>query len=252
MFGRANTFHASHIQARDPGAAPGAAGARPPAVRGSPPPRRSGRGPSVAPPQVYTPQTVSFEVTLKKGMSTSKRTLVVELHKHVVTQLMGTSGAERKVNPCREYARMKRKGAEMEVILDDGHGHRRKKYVTFRSAQEALSFEQLLTLDNAVGDQLQYIFNLLDKDCSGRISAEDLRLSLTAEGMDASAGTVAAMMALGTRGNSQGRQRREQAELCRERAGDLVDVELPATPRGVRAPRRASGTRGELAADSDS
>jgi hypothetical protein len=98
---------------------------------------------------------VSFEVTLKKGMSTSKRTLVVELHKHVVTQLMGTSGAERKVNPCREYARMKRKGAEMEVILDDGHGHRRKKYVTFRSAQEALSFEQLLTLDNAVGDQLR-------------------------------------------------------------------------------------------------
>ncbi|KAH8047024.1 phosphatidylinositol-3,5-bisphosphate 3-phosphatase [Aureococcus anophagefferens] len=108
--------------------------------RRAPRPRPDLRG------HVYTPQTVSFEVTLKKGMSTSKRTLVVELHKHVVTQLMGTSGAERK---------------------------------------EALSFEQLLTLDNAVGDQLQYIFNLLDKDCSGRISAEDLRLSLTAEGMDA-------------------------------------------------------------------
>ena len=144
--------------------------------------------------QVYTPQTVSFEVTLKKGMSTSKRTMVVELHKHVVTQLMGSSGQERKVNPCREYARMKRKGTEMEVILDDGHGHRRKKYVSFRSAQEALTFEQLITLDNAVGDQLQYIFNLLDKDCSGRISAEDLRLSLTAEGMDASDATVAMMI----------------------------------------------------------
>ena len=53
-------------------------------------------------------------MVLKKGMSTSKRTLVVELHKHVVTQLMGSNGTERKTNPCREYSRMKRKGTELD------------------------------------------------------------------------------------------------------------------------------------------
>ena len=37
------------------------------------------------------------------------------------------------------------------------------------------------------------------------------------------------------------------ADLGRERAEDLVLVELPATARGGRPPRRASGTRGELA-----
>mmetsp|Transcript_31305 Transcript_31305/g.101632 ORF Transcript_31305/g.101632 Transcript_31305/m.101632 type:complete len:276 (+) Transcript_31305:435-1262(+) len=37
------------------------------------------------------------------------------------------------------------------------------------------------------------------------------------------------------------------AEGERERAGDLVFVEVPTTPRRGRAPRRASGTRGELA-----
>ena len=47
--------------------------------------------------------------------------------------------------------------------------------------------------------------------------------------------------------SSQGRERRELADLGRERAGDLVVLEAPATPRGGRAPRRASGTRGELA-----
>ena len=38
------------------------------------------------------------------------------------------------------------------------------------------------------------------------------------------------------------------AEGERESAGDLVFVEVPTTPRRGRAPRRASGTRGELAA----
>ena len=52
----------------------------------------------------------------------------------------------------------------------------------------------------------------------------------------------------GRGGNSQLGQRRELADLGRERAGDLVVVEVPATPRGGRAARRASGTRGELAA----
>ena len=54
----------------------------------------------------------------------------------------------------------------------------------------------------------------------------------------------------GRGGNSQGRQRRELADLGRDRAGDLVGVEVPATPRGGRAARRASGTRGELAGTS--
>ena len=40
------------------------------------------------------------------------------------------------------------------------------------------------------------------------------------------------------------------AESERERAGDVVGVEVPRTPRVGRAPRRASGTRGELAAPS--
>jgi hypothetical protein len=51
----------------------------------------------------------------------------------------------------------------------------------------------------------------------------------------------------GRGGNSQLLQRRELAELGRDRAVDLVAVEVPATPLGGRAPRRASGTRGELA-----
>ena len=54
----------------------------------------------------------------------------------------------------------------------------------------------------------------------------------------------------GRGGNSQDRQRRELADLGRERADDLVVGEPPATPRGGRAPRRASGTRGELAGTS--
>ena len=54
----------------------------------------------------------------------------------------------------------------------------------------------------------------------------------------------------GRGGHSQVRQRREQADLGRDRAVDLVEWELPATPRGGRAPRRASGTRGELAGTS--
>ena len=37
------------------------------------------------------------------------------------------------------------------------------------------------------------------------------------------------------------------AEVARDRAVDLVVVEVPATPRGGRAPRRVSGTRGHLA-----
>ena len=43
--------------------------------------------------------------------------------------------------------------------------------------------------------------------------------------------------------NSQLRQRREQADLGRERAVDLVVEEVPAPSRNGRAPRRASGTR---------
>jgi len=54
----------------------------------------------------------------------------------------------------------------------------------------------------------------------------------------------------GRGGNSQLRQRREQADLGRDLAGDPVVDEAPATPRGGRAPRRASGTRGELAGTS--
>ena len=46
---------------------------------------------------------------------------------------------------------------------------------------------------------------------------------------------------------SAGLASRDAAQLERERAGDLVVVEVPATPRRVRAPRRASGTRGKLA-----
>ena len=46
---------------------------------------------------------------------------------------------------------------------------------------------------------------------------------------------------------SVGLASRDAAKLGRERAGDLVFLEPPATPRGGRAPRRASGTRGELA-----
>ena len=48
----------------------------------------------------------------------------------------------------------------------------------------------------------------------------------------------------GTRGDSQDLQRREQTDLGRDRAVDLVGAEAPATPRRGRAPRRASGTRG--------
>ena len=51
----------------------------------------------------------------------------------------------------------------------------------------------------------------------------------------------------GRGGNSQQVQRRELADLGRDRAGDLVGREVPATPRGGRAARRASadarGTR---------
>ena len=47
--------------------------------------------------------------------------------------------------------------------------------------------------------------------------------------------------------NSQVVQLLELAELGRDRAGDLVVGEVPTTPRVGRAPRRASGTRGELA-----
>ena len=54
----------------------------------------------------------------------------------------------------------------------------------------------------------------------------------------------------GRGGNSQGLQRRELADLGRQRADDLVDAEDPATPRDGRAPRRASVTRGELAVHS--
>jgi hypothetical protein len=46
--------------------------------------------------------------------------------------------------------------------------------------------------------------------------------------------------------NSQARQRREQADLGRDRAGDVVPAEVPATPKVGRASRRASGTRAEL------
>ena len=57
----------------------------------------------------------------------------------------------------------------------------------------------------------------------------------------------------GRGGNSQVLQRRELADLGRDRAVDLVLMEPPATPRVGRAPRRASGgTRGELAAPSSS
>ena len=51
----------------------------------------------------------------------------------------------------------------------------------------------------------------------------------------------------GRGGNSQGVQRRELADLVRDRSFDLVVLEVPATSRAVRALRRASGTRGELA-----
>ena len=51
----------------------------------------------------------------------------------------------------------------------------------------------------------------------------------------------------GRGGNSQVLQRRELADLGRDPTLDLVEAEIPATPRGGRAPRRASGTRGELA-----
>ena len=54
----------------------------------------------------------------------------------------------------------------------------------------------------------------------------------------------------GRGGNSQLLQRRELAELGRDRAGDLGAIDVPATPRVGRAPRRASGTRGELARSS--
>ena len=50
--------------------------------------------------------------------------------------------------------------------------------------------------------------------------------------------------------NSQVVQLLELAELGRDRAGDLVVGEVPTTPRVGRAPRRASGTRGELAGTS--
>ena len=51
----------------------------------------------------------------------------------------------------------------------------------------------------------------------------------------------------GRGGKSQVRQLRELADLGRDRAVDLVGLEVPATPRRGRAARRASGTRGELA-----
>ena len=51
----------------------------------------------------------------------------------------------------------------------------------------------------------------------------------------------------GRGGDSQVRQLLELAHLGRDRAFDLVAAEVPATPRRGRAPRRASGTRGELA-----
>ena len=47
--------------------------------------------------------------------------------------------------------------------------------------------------------------------------------------------------------NSQVVQRRELADLGRDRAGDLVVVDPPATSKVGRAPRRASGTRRKLA-----
>ena len=52
----------------------------------------------------------------------------------------------------------------------------------------------------------------------------------------------------GRGGNSQERQRREQADLDRDRALELVVPENPATPRVGRAPSRALETRGGLAA----
>lgn len=135
--------------------------------------------------QVYTPQTVSFEVTLKKGvMSSVKRALVVDLHKHVVTQLMG-KGGERKSIPCREYARLKRNGAEMQVVLDDGRGHRRNKWMVFRSAAEALKFEQVLRLDKASGDHMRHVFRRLDRNGAGRLSTEDLRQAMVRYGLEA-------------------------------------------------------------------
>ena len=51
----------------------------------------------------------------------------------------------------------------------------------------------------------------------------------------------------GRGGNSQLLQLRELADLGRDRAFDLVVLEVPATPSVGRASRRVSGTRGELA-----
>ena len=52
----------------------------------------------------------------------------------------------------------------------------------------------------------------------------------------------------GRGGNSQVRQRRELADLGRDRADDLVAAEVPATPRGVtqRAGRRGRGVNAQL------
>jgi len=98
--------------------------------------------------QVYTPQTVSFEVRMRKGVATSrKRVFVVELQRHVLTQLL--SGEHRKVVPLRDYASMNRKGCELECILDDGRGHRRRKVVVFQTPAEAETFQALVTLDNS-------------------------------------------------------------------------------------------------------
>lgn len=134
---------------------------------------------------MYAAHTVSFEVTLKKGvMSSVKRGLVVDLHKHVVTQLLG-KGGDRKSIPCREYAKLKRKGAEMQVVLDDGRGHRRNKWMVFRSAAEALKFEQVVRLDQASGDHMRHVFCRLDRNGSGRVCAEDLRQAMSRYGLEA-------------------------------------------------------------------
>ena len=126
--------------------------------------------------------------------------------RHVVTQLLGNSGQEKKSHPCKEYARLKRRGPKLECVLDDGKGKRRTKKVYFRSAAECSTFDALVSLDAIVGEDLQHIFNVLDKDCDGRISAADLRLSLRGEGLgvDSSgeprSATIQSMIALAADG----------------------------------------------------
>lgn len=112
---------------------------------------------------------VSFVVTLKKGMLSSvRRQLEVDLERHVVIQAMA-NGMDRKVTPCRDHARLRRSGCEMEVVLDTGQP--RTKVLVFRSAGEAAKFERVLNLEKAAGERLHKLFGTLTAVGSGSTGA---------------------------------------------------------------------------------